>query len=146
MPPRLPRAVLLAGGLTVPSLSTGRVTYQAGQNSFTGITKVTLDGRGQAEVTHTRGRTTESSQGTLSPAVRQQVAAALARAFQAPLNLGTYRPTADEAQIRVQLDAGGQKRTLTFWQSQASGNAALEALNSAFQAAAREISKGKVTY
>ncbi|MFC4638685.1 hypothetical protein [Deinococcus hohokamensis] len=123
-----------------------RVTYQAGQNTFSGMTTVTVDGSGQVKVTYRRGKTNQEYRGRLNGAQRQTLTAALKAATPPPEPAPAYQPTADEARIQVQVVTGGQTRTLVFWQNQATQREALQDLIDAFQALAKAVSKGKVRY
>ncbi|WP_146160663.1 hypothetical protein [Deinococcus arcticus] len=127
------------------STATDTLTYQAGQNTFGGITTVTLYGNGQAKVTRQRGQTRQAFTGTVPPALLKQVNAALAVALAVKVP-GNYQPVPDEARIQVKVQANGQVKTLAFWQNQAQNTAALGEVLKVLNKVVGIVSGGRVTH
>lgn len=123
-----------------------QVVYQAGTNSFTGITVVTVKGDGHVKVTFQRGRAKEAFEGNLKTAERKALSAVLQEAFAGAAVQAAYTPVPDEARISVNFTSGTTKRSLTFWQNQANDHKSLKTVMNSFQQMAKTVSGGKVTY
>ncbi len=122
------------------------VEYAVGNVDFRGRTTIRVASDGEAVVRFEQGDDVSEYEATLDDDALADLRKTLAASD--PRTLTPERETAvpDEARVRVEFALDGEEGVLEFWANERHERPPFDALVSAFEAVAADVSDGDVTY